>query len=81
MSLLVTDKPQQSVDEGEKIELTEETENGTEERVIYVAYDANDADAPAFHILDPEQVFNGIISYLLHNSDLNSGMFVFLVRG
>lgn len=49
--------------------------------MIYVAYDANDADAPAFHILDPEQVFNGIISYLLHNSDLNSGMFVFLVRG
>jgi hypothetical protein len=30
----------------------------TEERVIYVAYDVDDAQEPAYHILDPEQVLS-----------------------
>ncbi|CAH2104186.1 unnamed protein product [Euphydryas editha] len=36
----------------EKLELDDAD---TEERVIYVAYEADDSDATAFHILDPEQ--------------------------
>lgn len=36
--------------------LEEATEDELEERVIYVTYDVDDAESPAFHILDPEQV-------------------------
>lgn len=39
--------------------LTEEVhDDELEERVIYVTYDVDDTDSPAFHILDPEQVSN-----------------------
>ncbi|KAF9415111.1 hypothetical protein HW555_007145 [Spodoptera exigua] len=36
--------------------LEEAAEDELEERVIYVTYDVDDANSPAFHILDPEQV-------------------------
>lgn len=36
--------------------LEETAEDELEERVIYVTYDVDGANSPAFHILDPEQV-------------------------
>ncbi|CAH0726202.1 unnamed protein product, partial [Brenthis ino] len=77
ISLLVTDKSQQvGHEEGEvqqNIQLEEEAETETEERVIYVAYDADDVDAPAFHILDPEQAVNIEENKVLTTCELYSG--------
>ncbi|XP_050362019.1 zinc finger protein 184-like isoform X2 [Nymphalis io] len=80
ISLLVNDKiqPEPQVQlqqtqhqELQKLEVHEETE--TEERVIYVAYDADDSNATAFHILDPEQAVNIEEHKVLTTCELYSG--------
>ncbi|XP_061381685.1 zinc finger protein 37-like isoform X1 [Danaus plexippus] len=52
ISLLVNDKNHQPV----QLEDPKLSDDNTEERVIYVAYDTEDSESTAFHILDPEQV-------------------------
>lgn len=62
ISLLVNDKNHQPV----QLEDPKLSDDNTEERVIYVAYDTEDSESTAFHILDPEQVqviyYNGYLS-------------------
>nr|XP_026489304.1 zinc finger and SCAN domain-containing protein 2-like isoform X1 [Vanessa tameamea] len=87
ISLLVNDKiqpePQMQLQQAQhqelqKLEVHEETE--TEERVIYVAYDADDSNAPAFHILDPEQAVNIEEHKVLTTCELYSGSSLLVPR-
>lgn len=48
----------------------ESQEDSLEERVIYVTYDVDEADSPAFHILSPEQVSNFYITLPIINENL-----------
>ncbi|XP_026726741.1 zinc finger protein 135-like [Trichoplusia ni] len=54
--------------------LTEEVQDDElEERVIYVTYDVDDTDSPAFHILDPEQAAGLEESKVLSSCELYGG--------
>uniref|UniRef100_A0A2A4JHE2 Uncharacterized protein n=2 Tax=Noctuidae TaxID=7100 RepID=A0A2A4JHE2_HELVI len=56
------------------VKLLEETpDDELEERVIYVTYDVDEADSPAFHILDPEQAAGLQDSKMLTTCELYSG--------
>ncbi|XP_075992743.1 uncharacterized protein LOC142987689 [Anticarsia gemmatalis] len=53
--------------------IEESQEDSVEERVIYVAYDVDEADSPAFHILSPEQAAGLDESKVLSTCELYSG--------
>ncbi|XP_047041654.1 zinc finger protein 354A-like [Helicoverpa zea] len=56
------------------VKLLEETpDDELEERVIYVTYDVDEADSPAFHILDPEQAAGLQDGKMLTTCELYSG--------
>uniref|UniRef100_A0A2H1V658 SFRICE_004289 n=1 Tax=Spodoptera frugiperda TaxID=7108 RepID=A0A2H1V658_SPOFR len=56
------------------VKMLEETaEDELEERVIYVTYDVDGANSPAFHILDPEQAASLEDSKVLTTCELYSG--------
>ncbi|XP_045763119.1 zinc finger and SCAN domain-containing protein 2-like [Maniola jurtina] len=79
VSLLVNDKNnaqhahtvQQQI-QFEPLQHKLDMDDDSEERVIYVAYDADDSQTGAFHILDPEQAVNIEESRMLSSCQLYS---------